>query len=84
MFPLEHLAKCLADGNTVVHLFGGEFFGLPEDGGGGGVIAALDVGAAKIDEDLSAPFQQVGGKGCGVDLLGSPDGFGDIAEFDGD
>ena len=46
VFLLEHLAKGLADGNTVVHLFGGEFFGLPEDGSGGGVIAALHVGAA--------------------------------------
>ena len=46
VFPLEHLAKGLAYGNTVVHLFGGEFFGLPEDGTGGGVIAALHVGAA--------------------------------------
>ena len=39
-----------------MHLFGGEFFGLPEDGGGGGVIAALNVGAAKIDEYLGAPL----------------------------
>ena len=31
MFPLEHLAKGLAYGNTVAHPFGVEFFGLPEE-----------------------------------------------------
>lgn len=54
VFSLEHLAKDLAYRNAVVHLFRSEFFGLPEDGGGGGVIAALDVGAAQVDEDQSA------------------------------
>jgi hypothetical protein len=67
-----------------VHLFRGEFFGLPEDGGSGGVIAALHVGAAQVDEDLGAALPQVGGKAGGIDLLGPPDGLGDIAEFDGD
>jgi hypothetical protein len=54
VFPLEHLPKGFAYRNAVVHFFRGEFFDLPEDGGGGGVIAALDVGAAQVDEDLSA------------------------------
>ena len=67
-----------------MHLFGSEFFGLAEHGGGGGVVAALDVGAVQVDEYAGASFQQVGRDGCGVDLLGAPDGFGDIAEFDGD
>ena len=79
MFPLEHLAKCFPYRDAVVHLFCGQFFSLPEDGAGGGGVAALHVGAAKVDKHLGTPFEQVGRERCGIDLFRAPDGFGYIA-----
>jgi len=56
VFSFGHLAECLPDRDAVMHFFGGEVFGLPEHGGGGSVVAALDVGAAQVGKHLGAAF----------------------------